>query len=155
MKKLLLLLILVMGCSVVASAQKHDKPDPKMFKEIQEYKVKYLAQEMDLKEDQTDKFVKLYQEMTEERHKNFSQMRRLEESLKDDSSEQQYKEATEKIAEIKLKDAQLEKAYDAKFAKFLSAKQIYKMKEAEENFRRKMHDMRQKKCAEKKTPRKK
>ena len=112
--------------------------------------MKFLAQEMDLKEDQKEKFVELYQKMSEERMQNFRRMRQLEDSLKENASEEDYKKASEGIADLKLADARIEKEYDAKFAKFLSQKQIYKMKEAEEKFRRKMHDMRQKRCGEKK-----
>ena len=121
-----------------------------MMKEITEYKMKFLAQEMDLKEDQKEKFVELYQKMSEERMQNFRRMRQLEDSLKENASEEDYKKASDGIADLKLADARIEKEYDAKFAKFLSQKQIYKMKEAEEKFRRKMHDMRQKRCGEKK-----
>lgn len=150
MKKYILVITALL-CSVFAlSAQGRQKPDKEMFKEIQEYKMKYLAQEMELKEDQKEKFIELYQQMSDERHSNFQQMRRLEKSLKDDASEEEYKKATEGIADLKVKDAQIEKEYDAKFAKFLTQKQIYKMKEAEEKFRKKMHEMRQKRCGKKK-----
>ena len=49
----------------------------------------------------------------------------------------------------KEKDAELSKKYDDKFSKFLSPKQLYKMKEAEESFRRKMQEMRRKKSKKK------
>lgn len=154
MKKQLLLLILFISAAfffqALAQPKRDPGPDPKMMKEITEYKMKFLAQEMDLKEDQKEKFVELYQKMSEERMQNFRRMRQLEDSLKENASEEDYKKASEGIADLKLADARIEKEYDAKFAKFLSQKQIYKMKEAEEKFRRKMHDMRQKRCGEKK-----
>ena len=154
MKKQLLLLILFISAAfsfqALAQPKRDPDPDPKMMKEITEYKMKFLAQEMDLKEDQKEKFVELYQKMSEERMQNFRRMRQLEDSLKENASEEDYKKASDGIADLKLADARIEKEYDAKFAKFLSQKQIYKMKEAEEKFRRKMHDMRQKRCGEKK-----
>ena len=154
MKKQLLLLILFISAAfsfqALAQPKRDSGPDPKMMKEITEYKMKLLAQEMDLKEDQKEKFVELYQKMSEERMQNFRRMRQLEDSLKENASEEDYKKASDGIADLKLADARIEKEYDAKFAKFLSQKQIYKMKEAEEKFRRKMHDMRQKRCGEKK-----
>lgn len=146
MKKLFLLLsLLIVSAGVCFAQNKGGKPDAKMFKEIQEYKVKFLCQEMELKDDQISKFTELYDKMNEEKRLNFESMRRLEKKLKSDATEAEYKEVSEKISECKLKDAQIDKEYDAKFAKFLSQKQIYKMKTAEEKFRRKMHEMRHKK----------
>lgn len=156
MKKIILLtllLISVLAALPAAAQQSHHpsgKPDPKMMKEINEYKMKFLAQEMELKDGQKEQFVELYQKFNDERMRNFRKMRQLEESLKNNPSEEDYRKASEGISNLKLADAQLEREYDAKFAKFLSQKQIYKMKEAEEQFRRKMHDMRQKRCGEKK-----
>lgn len=143
-------MLLSVICVFSANAQKREKPDPKMFREIQEYKMKYLAQEMELKEDQKEKFIETYTQFCDSRHKYFEEMRRLEESVKPNASENDYKEVTAKMGDLRLKDAQLEKEYDVKFSKFLTAKQIYKMKEAEEQFRRKMRDMRQKKGHHKK-----
>ena len=45
----------------------------------------------------------------------------------------------------KAEDAAIEKSYDEKFSQFLSQKQIYKMKTAENEFRKKMQEMRNKK----------
>ena len=41
----------------------------------------------------------------------------------------------------RLKEAEIEKNYDAKFAQFLSKKQIYQMKQSEFKFRKRMHDL--------------
>lgn len=154
MKKLLLLFLLLLTASIgfnaAAQPKGHGKHDPKMMKEITDYKIKFLAQEMELKDDQKEKFAELYQKMTEEKMQNFHKMRELEKSLKEDSSEKDYQEASKTIADIKQRDIQLDKEYDEKFAKFLSQKQIYKMKEAEDKFRQRMHEMRQKNCTGKK-----
>lgn len=148
MKKILLLLSLfafTFGMACAQNKQKGGEPNPKMMKEIQEYKIKFLAQEMELKDDQIPKFTELYEKMSEEKRANFMNMRKLEKSLKSNSSEAEYKEVSDKISDCRLKDAQIDKEYDAKFATFLTQKQIYKMKAAEEKFRRKMHEMRHKK----------
>lgn len=150
-KQLLLLLIFTFSLfSLPVAAQHKGNPDKKMMKEITEYKIKFIAQEIGLKDDQKEKFIDLYKKLNEERMKNFRRIRHLEKTLNEDSSEKDYKEASQTISDLKLQDAQLEKDYDTQFAKFLSQKQIYKMKEAEDQFRRKMNEMRQKKCAEKK-----
>lgn len=127
-----------------AGAQRVGRPDPKMWKEIQEYKLKFLAQEMELKKDQQQKFFDLYTEMSEKKKALFDGIRQAEEELKNkkDPTEKDYEEASRRITEAKEKDAKIEKEYDAKFSKFLTKQQIYQMKSGEEKFRLKMHKMR-------------
>lgn len=149
MKKFLLLIFFA-ALMVPAFAQnKGEKSREEMFREVQEYKMKFLAQEMELKEDQIARFNELYEKMSQEKGKNFREMRKLEKSLKKDASEQEYKLVSDKISECKVKDAEIDKEYDAKFATFLSQKQIYKMKAAEEKFRKKMMEMHHKKKGKK------
>lgn len=141
MKKILLMLAMVVAAVFSIQAQCPDRPDPKMLKQIQEYKIKFLAQEMELKADQKEKFVELYQKFSAERHANFEKMRACEATLKNNPSDADYKSASDAMADLRVKDAALEKKYDKEFAKFLTHKQIYLMKQGEEKFRRKMTDM--------------
>lgn len=143
-------MVLICAATTVSAQGHHGKKDEKMFKEIEEYKMKYLAQEIELKEDQKEKFIEVYTKLSNERRANFEKIRQLEHSLKGNPSEADYKKAAEGMADARMRDAQLEKEYDAKFSEFLTQKQIYKLKEAEEQFRRKMHDMRMKRCGDKK-----
>lgn len=113
--------------------------------------MKYLAQEIELKDDQKARFDEVYDEFMQAKHANFKEIRRLEKSLKSDASEKDYKDVTEKIADLRIKDAEIDKEFDAKFATFLSQKQIYKMKVAEDKFRRKMMDMHRKRHSDKKS----
>lgn len=146
MKKILLLFIALFGMVFLSYASDGPKDSGQdMKKELQEYKIKYLAQEMDLKEDQKEKFVKVYSQFCDERRQIFRSIRSLEKSLNDNSTDEDYKNVTEKINNLKLKNSQVEKEYDGKFAEFLSAKQIYKLKEAEAAFWKKMHEMKRKK----------
>lgn len=129
-------------------AHDHDgKKHDKMFEEVQDFKMKYLAQEMQLKEDQKEQFFKLYDEMCRKRFEVMKPAWTLEKNLKKKSSpsEEEYQEAAEAMSNAKEKSAAIEKEYGEKFAKFLSQKQIFKMKEAEEEFRKKMQEMRQNK----------
>lgn len=149
MNKFLFLIIITLCASfssLPAFAQKEKSHDA-MRREVHEFKLKYLAQEMDLKEDQQKKFFELYNQMTEERVKVFKETRSLEKKLAGDSdaSDAEYEAVSKAITTAKEKDAAIEKKYDEKFATFLTPKQIYKMKEAEDKFRQKMHEMRHKK----------
>ena len=145
MKKVYLIILFIIACIIPLSA--HDKPDKdraKMMKEVQEFKMKYLAQEMDLKGEQQKKFFELYSEMNEKRAACYKTVRKIEKKIKDkdDATEEDYQEATEAMRKANEESAEIEKAYDEKFSEFLSQKQLYKMKEAEQEFRKKMEEMR-------------
>lgn len=149
-----LLLILVMTVTAFSSqaAPSGGFPNPEgkskeqMFKEIQEFKLKYLAQEIELKEDQREPFFQLYDEMTQKRWKVMNAARKAEKAVKQnkDATEADYQAASNAMTKARAEDAAIEKEYDAKFAKFLTQKQIYKLKQAEDSFRKKMDEMRHK-----------
>lgn len=142
MKRIALLLFALISLST-AFAQGRGAHD-KMWREVVEFKVKYLAQEIDLQEADQQKFADLYTKMEVARHKVFSEAREAKRCLKKEknASEKDYAEAAECLAECKVKDAKIAQEYDKKFATFLSQKQIYKMHEAEKAFKQKMREMR-------------
>lgn len=151
MKKYLLLLLVFLGMAVSVQAQRRcGQPDAEKLKEINEYRLKYLAQEMELTDEQKPKFVELYNQMTAERKTNFDKLRAAEKKLKGNLSDAEYKAQVNVVSDCKVHDAQIVKDYDAKFEKFLSAKQIYKMKEAEEKFRKRLREMHQQRKHDKK-----
>ncbi len=115
-----------------------------MFKEIQEFKLRYLAQEMGLSEAQKKEFNEIYSQMSMEKGKIFHECHKIEKEIKDNPniSDEAYARASEKLEAAREKEALIDKAYDAKFSTFLSAKQIYKMKQAERAFLEKLRDMR-------------
>ncbi len=82
-KHLLLILALIIGCSATSFAQKHDgKKGDNMMKELREFKVKFIAQEIDLKEDQKARFIELYNEMTDKRVEAMRDAWKMERELK-------------------------------------------------------------------------
>lgn len=149
MKKLLLIMIaLIAGFGMMSAQNKSsNKTKEEMRQELKEFKMRFLAQEIDLKEDQKKSFFELYEQMMAERGKVFEQTRKLERKVKKDknASEEDYAALSKAMTDAKQKDAEIEKAYDAKFATVLSGKQIFKLKAAEEKFRQKMHEMKHKK----------
>lgn len=141
MKRILLLLIVSISFIPVFAQQK--KGHCPWKKEFKEFKMKFMAQEMGLKEDQQQKFFELYGQMMGEKDKVMKEafdMKRKVEQMKN-ATDADYKEASEAIADAKIKDSQIEKKYDEKFSSFLSQKQIFKMKEAERKFREKLNRM--------------
>lgn len=146
-KHVFIILALIFGCSLSVAAQKHDsKKGDNMMKELREFKVKYIAQEIDLKGDQKERFIKLYNEMCDKRVEVMRDAWKMEKELEQNknATEADYQAVTDAMTEAKAKDASIEKSYDDKFAQFLSQKQIFKMKEAENKFRKKMSEMRHK-----------
>lgn len=147
MKKLFLLftLLVVAIAPVFAQGKGQDKDHKAMRKEIMDFKIKFLAQEMELNEEQQKKFNTLYRQMSEEKGVVFHELHALKKKIGKDANDAEYEAYTRAASEAKEKEAEIDRRYDAKFAEFLSAKQIYKMKAAEEKFRQKMHEMRGKK----------
>lgn len=145
-RKILTVVIIALCCVAGANAQEKapKKNKEEMRKEFREFKMKFIAQEIELKDDQEKKFFELYGQMMKERSELFEQTRAMERKIKkaDSVSDEEYAQMSKAITEAKEKDAAIEKKYDAQFATVLSSKQIYKLKAAEEKFRRKLDQMR-------------
>lgn len=145
MKKLYIVLLLLIAGAVQGFAQDKGGQDRgKMIKEVQEFRMKYIAQEIDLKDDQKAKFFELYSDMSKKRRECFKKVRDLENKLKksgDAASEVEYQQMMESLTKAKAEAAEIEKTYDEKFSDFLSQKQIYKMKEAEKEFNKRAESM--------------
>lgn len=151
MKKILLFFVFLVAMTIPSFAQGNGKErnHEEMRKEILDFKIKYLAQEMNLNAEQQKKFNTLYREMSNEKREIFQDVRALKKKVKDGATDEEYKAYSQASALAKEKEAELDRKYDAKFAEFMSQKQIYQMKAAEEQFRQKMHEMRGKKKGKK------
>jgi len=145
-KRLLLILLTILGLFSVYAQNKGGNNRQQMMKELWDFKLKFLAQEMELQDDQQDRFFQLYTEMSKKRRDCMREAWRLEKKLKksEQATESDYEAAADAMNKAKTEDAAIEKNYDEKFAQFLSQKQIYKMKAAENEFRKKMQEMRHK-----------
>lgn len=143
---LLVICLLGVGCAF-AQSKGDNKCNPGLKKELQEFKLKFVAQEINLRDDQRAPFTDAYSRMMEEEDAIFRQIgdanRRLKETAKPTAADYEYVNSV--MVDAKAKSAALEKKYDEEFAKFLTPEQRYQMKEAEHKFRRKMEQM----CAKK------
>ncbi len=111
-----ILLTLLLGifsvAGLFAQPKGHEKKSrEEMRKEIDEFKKKFIAQEIDLKDDQKKEFFELYTQMNNERMKVFEQTRALERKVKKnaDASEADYKAVSKAITEAKEKDEENQK----------------------------------------------
>lgn len=143
-----LTLTLLFLCGIIASAQKTADGGQKWRKEFQEFKYKFLAQEMELKEEQQKRFFELYSGMESEKRKVHSEYLKARHKVRHEKNltDADYEAATTAITEEKLKDAQIEKNYDERFKTILTPRQHFKMKEAEWKFQKKVMELRGRKC---------
>lgn len=142
MKKYLFFLLLGLFVCLPMMAQEKRGISPEKRKEFREYKMKFLAQEMGLKDDTRKKFFELYNELSDERVDIRFEIHDINKKIKENiATDADY--AT--LNRLKEQEAAITKKYDAKFASFLTSKEIFKMKQAEEVFRKKLHEMSAKK----------
>lgn len=144
MNKLITFLFLFLFGISFAMAQEEDiVKREKMMRDVKEYKMKYLAQEMELSEVQKKKFFELYDEMQESRKECFHDAVAMDRKLKGEkeADEEDYLQVRNAFSQAQANWTPIEAEYDDKFAEFLTQKQIYKMKEAENNFRSKMEEL--------------
>lgn len=153
MKNKLILIAMLLICALPAFAQK-DKHENKeqMRKEMLQMKLDFLATEMDLRDEQKKQFDELYSQMENERRATLKKIKKAEKAISENknASEADYEKASQEISDARTEMVQIEKQYDEKFSTFLSKKQMFKMKEAENKFMQKMQDIRHKKKSEKK-----
>lgn len=123
-----------------------DKDKAKMMEELQQFRIDYLAKEMQLSDKEKSEFVPLYKEYDNERKKAGAEAWKFERELKkkNNASEADYKKLSELQQKARANDNEIVKKYDAKFESFLSAKQIYTMHQGEEKFFEKMKEIRKK-----------
>lgn len=124
--------------------RKCHKDKKEMIKEIREFKVEFLAKEMELTAAQKKKFAEVYAERMDELHTYMEKSHALEKRMESDKnlSEEEYAKAIATLDEYRDKCREIEKRNDAKLKTFLSQKQMFRMREAERKFRDTMRKMR-------------
>lgn len=132
----LLFMLFAFLIGIPSFAQKQSDDKAARHKEMMEFKLKFLADEMELNDAQRKKFNEVYTQMESERRVYFKKMKAAEKTIKSNknASEADYERATKEIADARSQMTKIEEKYEAKFASFLSSKQLYKMKEAETKF---------------------
>ncbi|MDE7153274.1 MAG: hypothetical protein K2O00_02365 [Muribaculaceae bacterium] len=143
--------LLALMLPAISSAAPQTDGRKQFFKEIREYKHKFLSRELGLSKEQEQKFFPIYDQMEDETDKLQEETRDLEEKVReaDNPSDLEYEKATDAIFELKMKEGEIEKSYLEQFRTVLTDKQLFNLKNAERNFNRdlmKQHNrLRQKK----------
>lgn len=151
MRAKILILMLTVLFAIPTFAQKHHEDREARYKEMMEFKLKTLADELDLNDSQRKQFNEVYMQMETERRAIFKKIKETEKSIasKQDASDAEYEKASREISAYRDQMIQVDKKYEEKFASFLTKKQIYKLKEAEDKFMEKMRKCRDKRKKEK------
>ena len=160
-KKILLTLIAALFIPAVLCAQKPSDRDRKAWmKEMQQYKVEFIAKKLSLTEEQKAKFLPLYNKMDEEVRTVADQTYRMARDVRKkgkDATELEQEKAAEAVWELKGKEASIEMKYLKQFKKILSAKQLIALKRAENDFSKELmnHHRTSKKAQENNKPKNK
>ena len=124
---------------VYAQGRNNDANRREWFKEVRQYKHDFLTKELNLSEDQQDKFFSIYDAMEEEIYNAQHETRSLAWKIRKSESEisdLEYEKAAEAQFELKGKESQIEMKYFPQFKDVLSKKQLFLLKHAEQKFTR-------------------
>lgn len=138
-----LLILLTLLISVVPAMADNKEPSADKLKELREFKIKYLIQEMELPTDKQAEFTKLYTQYESERISLFKELHQRAKSVKNNANatDTDYSLAAEAIATARTREGELEAKYFQKFKAMLTPKQLYQLKRSEQKFERKLGEM--------------
>lgn len=138
MKKLILLVVILCGFLPVLEAA--DGCDQHLSREEFRAKQKaFITGQAGLSKEEAAKFFPLYFELQDKKKKLNDESWSLIRKGKDEkTTETQYEEINEKVADNRIAADRLDKSYLEKFKKILSSKKIYQVQRAEMRFHREM-----------------
>lgn len=148
MKRILfiILALIVVAPFNVILAQGKKKDRKEWYAQMRQHKHDFIEDELDLTDEQEDKFFPIYDAMEDELHKVQRETRKLEKQVADKkATDVEYDAASKAIIELKKKEADIELKYFDKFKTVLSSKQIFELKRAEKKFTRKIMNAHNKK----------
>ena len=120
-------------------AKRDAESDADRKQRITEYKEKrqaYLAEKINLSDDQSSRFWPLYEEYNDKRMLLLHAFRQKMREFKDlqSPSEKEYKGIVDSDLELKVKEVELMQEYYGKFRKILTSEQTYNLMRAEDDF---------------------
>ena len=137
-----LLAFLILSCSSAFAADKPqtDAQRQQWFKNMVATKVEFLTKQLALNENQKARFAKEYTAMSSETSKLASETRKLERSVSKNTNatDLEYEKAAEAMTEFKSKEAAIELRYFNQFKTYLSKKQLFQLKIAENKWMREL-----------------
>lgn len=132
---LFLLMLAACVCNVQAQDNKRQR-----VKEMLDQKHEFIVKETGMSQAQRAKFMPLYEAMEKEiynvNHNAREQAKKINSSKKVNDDE--YAKAAKAMAEVKLKEGEIETRYLNQYSKILTKKQLFLLKQAEIKFVRQM-----------------
>jgi KaiC/GvpD/RAD55 family RecA-like ATPase len=123
--------------SLVFSQGYRGEKSPEMRAKIEAQKISFITQQLDLRPEEAQQFWPLYNEMKNKKEAFQKEFRQLFRNLKQGSenlSEGELIKISDRMADLKVDKAKMEREYHYKFKKVLSAKQILDLHLAEKQF---------------------
>lgn len=138
MYKILSFLSILMLYTSLVFAQGHRREiSPEMRAKFNAQKVSYITQQLDLSPEKAQVFWPLYNQMKKKKEAYHLEFRKLFKRLKRESerlSNEELIKISDRMADLKVDKAKVEREYHHKFKKVLSAKQIIDLHLAEKQF---------------------
>jgi len=133
-------LLLMLFTSSLFTANAADKKS-QWTKDMLEYKHEYIVKETGMTAAQKSQFLPLYEAMEKEIftvHRNAREQAKQVKRKNNSASDNEYFNAAQAMNNVKAKEGEIENRYFQKFAKILSKKQLFLLKQAEIKFTRQM-----------------
>jgi len=135
-----LLMIVLMAGSLAAGAQDPNEPgqppvDPKAMERINNLRIAYLTEKLELTPNQAERFWPVYREFSQERMKIRNELRVAQQSLdptNPDPAKQQ--ELVDLGLKVRQRELDLEKDYSGRLLKVISAQQLINLRKGEREF---------------------
>lgn len=105
--------------------------------EMQSVKTDFISRKLELTQDQRDQFIPLYTRMESEIRKINEETRSLQEEIKKKGkscTDLEYEKAAEAMFELKGKENAIELDHLNQFKKILTPRQLFELKDAEQEF---------------------
>lgn len=111
-----------------------------MRTKMREYRHDFIVEKINVSASQKQEFLSLYESMEDEIYNANKTARELAKKVEDMTTpaEADYQRAAEALVNAKYQEGQIDKAYFEKFAKVLTKKQLFQLKQAEIEFTRSM-----------------
>lgn len=136
MKKAIALLVIIIA--TLATSAQTDRS--KWANEMLDAKHKMLIEEVGLTPTQQEQFMPLYEAMEKEIYTTNRDARAIAATVqkKKAPTDSEYAQAAEALSTAKVREGEIEAKYFEKFSKILSKRQLFLLKQAENNFTRNM-----------------
>lgn len=140
MKQLLMLMFVFLAACLIAGAQDpneagHPPADPKAMERINNLRIAYLTEKLELSPGQAERFWPVYREFSLERMKIRNELRLAQQSLDPDNPDPvRQQELIDLGLKVRQRELDLEKDYSGRLLKVISAQQLINLRQGEREF---------------------